>query len=159
MKQLCIIPCGKKKVWDKHPTFGSMPAKDVYLSTFHRLCRAYAMHFFDYWVILSAKHGFLFENDIVDGPYDITFNGKSNEIITINDLQEQAIEKQLYNCNDVVVLTGKKYVPIIHNVFPDTCSKQFPLLSYGGIGVMQQKLKVALEKDHPIHLPITSKLR
>lgn len=65
MRRLCIIPCGKKKIWDKYPDYGPMEAKDVYISPFGKACQAYATMFFENWVILSAKHGFLRPNDIV----------------------------------------------------------------------------------------------
>ena len=58
MRRLCIIPCGKKKIWDKYPDYGPMEAKDVYISPFGKACQAYATMFFENWVILSAKHGF-----------------------------------------------------------------------------------------------------
>lgn len=46
MKRLCIIPCGKKKIWDKYPDYGPMEAKDVYISPFGKACQAYATMFF-----------------------------------------------------------------------------------------------------------------
>ncbi len=27
MKRLCVIPCGKKKIWDKYPDYGPMERK------------------------------------------------------------------------------------------------------------------------------------
>lgn len=63
MKRLCIIPCGKKKIWDVQPDAGPVRAEDAYLSPFHQACERYAKTFFDEWVILSAKHGFLRPDD------------------------------------------------------------------------------------------------
>ena len=39
MKRICIIPCGKKKIWDKHSDYGPMEAKDVYISPFEKHVR------------------------------------------------------------------------------------------------------------------------
>ena len=77
MKRICIIPCGKKKIWDKHSDYAPMEAKDVYISPFGKACQAYATMFFENWVILSAKHGFLRPNDIVLENYDLAFDSKA----------------------------------------------------------------------------------
>ena len=45
MRRLCIIPCGKKKIWDKYPGYGPMEAKDVYISPFGKACQSYATMF------------------------------------------------------------------------------------------------------------------
>ena len=54
-----------------------MEAKDVYISPFGKACQAYATMFFENWVILSAKHGFLRPNDIVLENYDLAFDSKA----------------------------------------------------------------------------------
>ena len=65
MKTLCIVPCGSKKIWKKNPNAGPMKAKDVYIGPFASKCQQYAKHFYpESWCILSAKHGFLFHNEI-----------------------------------------------------------------------------------------------
>lgn len=50
MKRLCIIPCGKKKIWDVQPDTGPVRAEDAYLSPFHQACERYAENIFDEWV-------------------------------------------------------------------------------------------------------------
>jgi len=61
MRTLCVIPCGKTKIWDKKPDAGSTNARDVYIGPFAKKCREYAEKFYSTsWCILSAKHGFLF---------------------------------------------------------------------------------------------------
>lgn len=151
MADLSIIPCGRKKIWDKHPELGAVPAKDAYIGTLHRRSRQYADMFTDQWVILSAKHGFLFADDVVDGPYDVTFNQKSDQIITFDQLIRQAEEKQLNQFDRLVVLTGKKYQPVINGTFTSDIPRTFPLLQYGGIGYILQALKQAVETNTPIH--------
>ncbi|MBP1948681.1 DUF6884 domain-containing protein [Virgibacillus litoralis] len=151
MSQLSIIPCGRKKIWDKNPSIGAVPAKEAYIGTLHKLCRNYAAQFTDKWVILSAKHGFLFADDIVDGQYDVTFNQKSDQIITFDRLREQVRDKKLDMFDQLIVLTGKKYKPVINGCFDDDLSRTFPLAQYKGIGYILQALKISLEKDTPIH--------
>ncbi|SFB39554.1 hypothetical protein SAMN04488072_1275 [Lentibacillus halodurans] len=151
MRELSIIPCGRKKIWDKYPELGAVPAKDAYIGTLHQRSRQYAELFTDKWVILSAKHGFLFADDIVDGQYDVTFNQKSDEIITFDTLIRQVKEKQLDQFDNLVVLTGKKYKPIINGTFTSDIDRTFPLLQYRGIGYILQALKQAVETKTPIH--------
>ncbi|MBT2216254.1 hypothetical protein F3157_18970 [Virgibacillus dakarensis] len=151
MKQLGIIPCGIKKVWDKYPELGAVPAMEAYIGTFHTLCRNYAKTFTDNWVILSAKHGFLFAEDIVDGPYDVTFNQKSDEIISMEQLREQVRMKQLDKYDEIIVLTGKKYKRVVYGSFGESIPITFPLLKCSGIGYMQQVLKRAVNQGKPIH--------
>lgn len=150
MRVLSIIPCGRKKIWDKYPDFGAVPAKDAYIGTLHQRSRQYAEMFTDQWVVLSAKHGFLFADDVVDGQYDVTFNQKNDEIVTIDSLTKQVKDKQLDQFDCLVVLTGKKYKPVINEVFTEDISISFPLLRYGGIGYILQALKQAVETKTPL---------
>ncbi|WP_188454637.1 DUF6884 domain-containing protein [Virgibacillus oceani] len=150
MKQLSVIPCGIKKIWDKQPELGPVPAGEAYIGTFHRLCQNYAEMFTDQWVVLSAKHGFLFKEDIVDRNYDVTFNQKNKEIISYDHLREQVKEKGLAQFDELIVLTGKKYKIVINESFDDSMPRSFPLLQCKGIGYMQQLLKKAVEEGKPL---------
>ncbi|CAI6238712.1 hypothetical protein NRS6118_04480 [Bacillus subtilis] len=109
MKRLCIIPCGKKKIWDVQPDAGPVRAEDAYLSPFHQACERYAKTFFDEWVILSAKHGFLRPDDLVSGNYDVTFGTGHPEIMTADELRRQFHEKGFSDIEELVMLGGKKY--------------------------------------------------
>lgn len=151
MKQLCIIPCGTKKIWDKQGDIGPAKAKNAYIGTFHKLCESYAEAFFDRWVILSAKYGLLDADDVVAGPYDVTFNTKSKEIITIEQLKKQLREKSLEEYEHIVVLTGKKYKKVIEQTFVGEYKIEFPLQGCTGIGYMQKMLKSAVNERSPIH--------
>ncbi|UFU00834.1 hypothetical protein KO561_07850 [Radiobacillus kanasensis] len=148
--KLCIIPCGNKKIWDKHLDAGPTVAKEAYIGTFHRLCEQYADHFQLDWVVLSAKHGFLYPDDWVVGPYDLSFNHKGKAIISMERLQEQVKDKGLDKYAELVLLTGKKYRPIVHTCFPEH-PVQYPLQDCPGIGYMQKKLKESIESGMPIH--------
>ena len=107
MKQLCIIPCGKRKIWDKQPDAGEQKAQDSYIGTFHQLCQQYARLFFTDWVIISAKHGFLLPNDIVPENYDLSFSMKKTEVIGIKELQKQIVMKGLSSFEHIVVFEEK----------------------------------------------------
>ncbi|PLR69550.1 MULTISPECIES: DUF6884 domain-containing protein [Bacillaceae] len=148
MKRLCVIPCGNKKIWDKEPHLGKAEAQFAYIGTFHLLCQQYARVFFDDWVILSAKHGFLRPSDYVPGNYDVSFNMKSDEVINLEQLKMQSADKSLSQYKSFVVLGGKKFRPIIETIFEGEYI--YPLESCTGIGYMQQKLKKALLANHEI---------
>ena len=62
---------------------------------------------FKNWVILSAKHGFLRPNDIVLENYDLAFDSKSDEVINIEQLQKQMVDKSLLQFDEIVLLAGR----------------------------------------------------
>ncbi|HDR8144646.1 TPA: hypothetical protein QC063_004954 [Bacillus cereus] len=149
MKRLCIIPCGKKKIWDKHSNYGPMEAKDVYISPFGKACQAYASMFFENWVILSAKHGFLRPNDIVLKNYDLGFDSKSDEVISIEKLQKQMVDKSLLQFDEIVLLAGKKHKKVVTKLYPEEMIT-YPLEGCKGIGYMLQRLKEAVKEEAEI---------
>ncbi|MCP3764598.1 hypothetical protein NLX67_19850 [Domibacillus sp. A3M-37] len=144
MKRLCIIPCGAKKVWDKKPDAGPTEAENVYIGSFHNSCQNYASRFFEHWVILSAKHGFLFPQDMIHSNYNVAFNSKSPEIISIDKLKQQIPEKKLADFDELVVLGGKKYRKVVEQAFGSNYSYKYPLNDCKGIGYMLQKLNNSL---------------
>ena len=149
MKRICIIPCGKKKIWDKHSDYGPMEAKDVYISPFGKACQAYATMFFENWVILSAKHGFLRPNDIVLENYDLAFDSKSDEVINIEQLQKQMVDKSLLQFYEIVLLAGKKHKKVVTKLYPEEMIT-YPLEGCKGIGYMLQRLKEAVKEGEEI---------
>ena len=52
---LVVVSCGSQKIWDKYPSAGPTPARDVYTSSVFKASCRYAAHFAKRWVILSAK--------------------------------------------------------------------------------------------------------
>ncbi|NPC91871.1 hypothetical protein HOO54_06390 [Bacillus sp. WMMC1349] len=150
MKKLCIIPCGAKKIWDVDPMRGPSAAIDVYLSPFHQACRTYAQTFFNDWVILSAKHGFLKEQDIVPENYDVTFGMRHPEIMPLDKLEAQTKQKQLLKYDKIVMLGGKKYRPVMKSVFGSEQMIIYPLAGYRGIGYMLQALNRAVAEGREI---------
>ena len=144
MKTLCVIPCGKRKVWDRDPNAGPTQAQFVYIGPFASACRRYAQNFHqDRWCILSAKHGILFPGDIVPSPYNVTFNDKSTAPVSEDFVTIQA--KRLQSVYErIVVLGGRNYVDICKTAFPSS-KIVTPLSGCGGIGTMMSKMKAAIE--------------
>lgn len=146
MKQLAIIPCGKRKIWDGNSFQGPTLVKEAYVGVLHRMCEQYAEIFCDQWVVLSGKHGLMLPYDTIPENYNVTFGMKNNgEVISIKELQSQLIEKELDAFDQIISLTGKKYQPIIEETFGPDKDIHYPLLGTKGIGEMQQRLKYAIE--------------
>ncbi len=147
MNKLCIIPCGSAKIWDKNPLAGPTEAQFVYTGVFAAACQRYAKQFFTDWVILSAKYGFLFPNDIVPRTYNVSFINPTPEMITLEDLKIQAENRGLTAYDEITVLGGKHYVNRVQAIFNQGQEIVLPLSDCKGIGYMLQKLANSLE-DH-----------
>ena len=149
MNTLGVVPCGKKKIWDQEPGCGAVPAREAYTGTFHRLAHAYAERFTDRWVVLSAKFGFLAPDDLVTGPYDVTFNRpRDPRCITTAELREQVRQKGLDQFAKVVVVCGSEYIRRVRVAYQGTNVEIVtPLLGKGGIGSMMRWLKQAVENQ------------
>jgi len=65
MTTIGIVACSKTKLGH------AAPAKDLYTSQLFRAARAYSEASYDRWLILSAMHG-LIEPDQIIEPYDVT---------------------------------------------------------------------------------------
>jgi hypothetical protein len=142
--KLCIIPCGSAKVWDNNPNAGPQMAKDIYTGVFSVACQRYATSFYDHWVILSAKHGFLYPNDVIPETYNVSFIKPSDETVSIEELRNHARTKGLLEFKEITVLGGKHYVDRAMKVFDQGQSFILPLSDCKGIGYMLQKLTNAL---------------
>ncbi|MFC4404748.1 DUF6884 domain-containing protein [Gracilibacillus xinjiangensis] len=151
MQKLCVIPCGKRKIWDKYPNAGAVKAEKAYTGIFRQLTLAYAEKFFLQNVTISAKHGFLLPDDLIFENYDLTFHKSNPEVITTDRLKGQLKEKQLDHFKHIIVLTGKKYQPIMEEVFDQADLIEYPLLGTRGIGDMQRRLKKSILYGQPIH--------
>lgn len=150
MNTLCIIPCGKRKIWDKHPEAGPAKAKNVYIGPFAVSCRRYAERFYpSAWCIISAKHGFLFPEDVVTGAYEVTFSKPKTDPITIGELKAQATKKGFEKYQNIVVIAGKEYVRRVQRVFPEKAIST-PLINCGTQGKMMRKLRDARERGEAL---------
>jgi len=150
MKTICIIPCGRTKIWDRFPDAGPTPAKNVYIGVFARKCQEYARAFYpDSYFILSAKYGFLHPEDIVPDNYNVTFKKPSTNPITIPELIDIAKQKGLFNADRILVIAGREYTQIIRRVLT-TKEVVEPLMGCKGNGYMMQKMNLALLNMSPI---------
>ena len=147
---ICIVPCGSQKIWDKNPQNGPSKARYVYTGPFAGKCREYAEKFYpESWCILSAKYGFLFPDDVVPGPYNVSFNNKKSNPISLNELKTSISTKKLLKYNKIIVLGGKNYTKIIKAVFADK-NVYNPLSKCKGIGFMMHELNDALKNRAPL---------
>jgi len=149
MSTLCIVSCGKKKIWDEKPDAGPTKVRDVYTGQFAKKCIEYAEKFHPTsWYIISAKHGLLFPDEIVPGNYNVTCKNKSQRI-SIEELSKQVAEKGLDKFDRIVVLGGKCYVDIVKEVFRGK-EIHAPLIDCRGIGEMMKKINEAVQKGIPL---------
>jgi hypothetical protein len=149
MRTLCITPCGQRKIWQKYTEAGPQKARNVYTGPYAGKCIEYAERFYPFsWCILSAKYGFLFPDDIITGPYNVTFNKKSTNPIKVDELLIQIREKGFDKYDIIIVLGGKKYIEIVKNVLHG--KGIIAPLSGLGIGQSISKLNSAIIKRNPI---------
>lgn len=150
MRTLCIVPCGNRKIWDEYPDAGPRKARNTYTGPFASKCRQYAEVFYpSSWCILSAKYGFLFPDAIVPGPYNVSFNDKSTNPITLEELVSQKHEKGLYVYENIIVLGGKNYREIIKDAFPER-DIHCPLKGYKNIMQMMRALNSSIKSGELI---------
>jgi hypothetical protein len=149
MKALCIVPCGKTKIWDKNNKAGPTTARDAYIGSFAKKCREYAERFFpDSYLILSAKYGFLFPDEIIAGPYNTSFNDRKSNPISMDELVIQAADKGLLKYNRVFVIGGRNYVGKASELFTGAEIIN-PLKGCKGNGYMMQRLCRLIKAGNP----------
>lgn len=117
---LVVVPCGRAKVWDRHPKAGPTPACRAYVGGPFTVHRRYAERFGDAWVILSAKYGFLRPCDLVPGPYNVTFKRRSSRPIDPASLLQQIRDQRLDQFDQVIVLGGADYRARVETAFAST---------------------------------------
>lgn len=117
---LVVVPCGKAKIWAKHPQAGPTAAANAYIGAPFIVNRRYAEQIGGDWVILSAKHGFLRPADAVPGPYETTFKRRSTNPISPAALREQVKQMGLGLYGEVIGLGGKDYRAAIEAAFEGT---------------------------------------
>ncbi|MBO3798322.1 MAG: hypothetical protein QW506_00535 [Thermoproteota archaeon] len=142
--RLCIVPCGSRKIWELQPHLKGAKARDAYIGPFAKTCIQYAEKFHPgSYIILSAKHGFMFPDEVIPAPYNVTFKDPETNPITVEKLREQAEEKGLMKYSEIVVIAGREYVDIVRKVFP---GKKIitPLRGARGMGEMISAMKKAI---------------
>lgn len=145
MNALCIVPCGKKKIWDVSPDAGPTEARSVYMGSLVRKGVQYAEMFYpSSWCILSAKYGFIRPDELIPGPYNVTFNDPTTGPVAVAMLTKQAREKGLTSYDEIVVVGGARYEAIARAVFEKEIVN--PLTGCKGIGFMLQRLDLLMER-------------
>ena len=142
---LVVVPCGRSKVWSKHPSAGPTPAKDAYTGSPFKVNQRFAETKGDAWMILSAKYGFISPDFELPGPYEVTFKRKSSSPVTIETLKQQVADMKLDRFAEVVGLGGIEYRTAIAAAFKDT--KVEPYFPFTGlpIGKSMRATKQATE--------------
>ncbi len=147
MNSLCIISCGKRKIWDNNPSNTSIKAKYLYTGVFTKKCIEYAEKMYNNsYCIMSAKYGFIFPEEYIKGPYNECFHIKNSNPISKEALSQQIKDKKLNNYDKVIILGGKFYTDMINELFP---KKEVINLLDGcnGIGQMMKRLNELVSKN------------
>jgi hypothetical protein len=143
---LVVVPCGKSKIWDKHPDNGPVLAIMAYTGTMCRLNRQYAEKFGDAWILLSPKHGFIAQDFVIPATYDISFRLPATNPISIEDLRRQVRDLGLDAYSDVTALGGSGYRNAITAAFAGTGATLHAPFAGLPIGKMMQATKAALTR-------------
>lgn len=116
-RTLVVIPCGVRKIWDRNPAAGKIPAKDAYTSQLFRAQRTYAEAFGTDWVILSARYGLTHPDQLIEN-YDCKFAPADLEPKNWWRLEGLARQARSLPPYDLVILLGSKlYRSILRRVF------------------------------------------
>jgi len=142
MRTLVVVPCGSKKIWAAHPDVGPVPAQDAYVGTPFRVNRGYAETIGDDWVILSARYGFLRPDDLIPGPYEVTFKRKSTQPVSVPVLRRQISRLGLSWYDRVIGLGGIEYRQALQAAFGSEAALAFPFAGLA-LGYSLQAAKAA----------------
>lgn len=128
---LTVIPCGGAKRTQ------ACPARQLYIGGYFRQALATAEMFPAPIMILSAKHGLLDLDEIVE-PYDVIMGGPGS--ITVRALYEQARALDLLDAS-VTILAGGNYVKAAKAVWPHA---RTPLAGRGSfLGALKELRRVS----------------
>jgi hypothetical protein len=146
---LVIIPCGRSKVWDRKPGRGPVPARGAYVGAPFVVNRAYAEHFGDAWIILSAKYGFVPPDVMIPGPYDVTFRRRSTGPVAVNVLRQQILELELDRFDLVAGLGGYAYRTALAQAWSGFPARLVFPFAGQPIGKALRAMKQAVADDQP----------
>lgn len=122
MKTVVLVGCGKAKL----PYIAR--AEDLYTGALFRKARAYAEKFGDEWGILSAKHGLILPNQMIE-PYDLCLDDLDRNHMAqwIRDTNEQI--QQCWPREFFVCMAGELYGRAF--LRPTKLSVEFPMAGLG----------------------------
>lgn len=131
---LIITGCTKRKLGPV------APAKDLYQGTIFRKVREYAESMgFDY-VIISAKHGLLFPESVIE-EYEQVLKS-AEDIEAIRPDVEERLGEILDQYDTIVVIAGSNYRKVLENIADD----RFVFLKARGIGDLCSAVARAIPK-------------
>ncbi len=102
-RRIALVACvGKKKSW-------ALPGRDLYVSHWFQKASVYAREVADEWYILSAKHGLLTPETVIE-PYDetLTWMPAANRRAWASRVLDQ-MKGVLEAGDEIVILAGKSY--------------------------------------------------
>ena len=112
---LVITECTKEKLAYNNSL--RVPAKKMYQGRLFKNVRNYCEAMgFDY-VIISAKYGLLFPEDVIEG-YERVLKTKE-DILKIQHLVEDKLKPVLKDYEKIVVIAGKKYREVLRNLWDE----------------------------------------
>ena len=137
-RKIALVACVSKK------NHMPMPARDLYISDWFRKASAYAMRMADEWHILSAKHGLIAPDTVIE-PYDETLNRMPAAARRIwAGRVSKDLGRVLQPGDQVVFLAGIKYREnLIDPIREIGCSVEIPMKGLG-IGKQLRWLKQQL---------------
>ena len=139
-----IISCAKQKIWDKAPSAGPTPAKDAYVSTYFRKCRALAEKYGAGWAIFSAKYGIISPDFTIHENYDVSFKTGSPSLAETK-LEQQLVDMEIEKYEAVISLCGQSYYKKLESVCRRLNLPAQNPLAHRRIGERMRLLKNALE--------------
>jgi len=126
MASLIIIGCGSKKKNKKSQ------AQNLYTSTYFKLKKRYAKQHGDEWLILSAKHGLIKPEKIIE-PYEAHIKNRKPKIDNTK-LEEH---------DEIEILAGKRYTQYLKDYTDTEIKEKFK--DTKGIGDQMSILKRDIE--------------
>lgn len=144
MAMLVVVPCGKSKIWDRHPEHGPTPAVAAYTGAMCRLNRQYAAQFGDAWIMISPKYGFIAPDFVIPATYDVSFRLPATHPIAVEELQQQVRDLGLDTFTDVTALGGSGYRGAITAAFAGAGATLHAPFAGLPIGKMMQATKAAM---------------
>jgi hypothetical protein len=134
------FPCGSRKLDHR------AQAGDLYTGSYHRACRTTADALQpDRLLILSARHGLLDLDDVID-PYD-TPHG-TNDAITPQTLLAQATTRNILHLAPVIALGSAHHTSLVRTLWPYAHA---PLTGTRGMGEQMARLAQLRKKYIPQH--------
>lgn len=148
---LVIVPCGKSKIWKKHPKIKNVEASKAYTGSPFKVNKAFAEKFSDKWIILSAKYGFIEPNFIIEEDYNVTFNNPKTKPIKTPELKKQFQKMGLDRYDMVIVLGGTNYTKRVIEIVGKNAKVATPAAGLGlGYGLKYIKELTLLDREEMI---------